>query len=165
MVLVTAFWTQISVRLRSMHYRTTNMSIMEHYIWISLIWSWQRHFVQGTRNDFRATTRHPDPRLLNRGAIHVKTRSVLILKRIFHPSLHRQVHLPFIGRYIAGYCYWDSLKSKQFNNYYYYYYKICMSPVTGISSWYFSWTRGDTHHSGFKLHTAVLSVLCVMFQV
>ena len=34
-----------------------------------------------------------------------------------------------------------------------------------FSSWYFSWTSGDPHHSGFKLHTAVLSVLCVMFQV
>jgi len=33
------------------------------------------------------------------------------------------------------------------------------------SSWYFSWTSGDPHCSGFKLHTAVLSVLCVMFQV
>jgi len=32
-------------------------------------------------------------------------------------------------------------------------------------SWYFSWTSGDPHCSGFKLHTAVLSVLCVMFQV
>ena len=48
---------------------------------------------------------------------------------------------------------------------YYYYYTICMSPVTGISSWYFSWTSGDPHRSGFKLHIAVLSVLCVMFQV
>ena len=34
-----------------------------------------------------------------------------------------------------------------------------------FSSWYFSWTSGDPHCSGFKLHTAVLSVLCVMFQV
>ena len=49
--------------------------------------------------------------------------------------------------------------------YYSYYYTICMSPVTGISSWYFSWTGGDPHRSGFKLHIAVLSVLCVMFQV
>ena len=40
-----------------------------------------------------------------------------------------------------------------------------MSPVTGISSRYFSWTSGDPHRSGFKLHIAVLSVLCVMFQV
>ena len=32
-----------------------------------------------------------------------------------------------------------------------------------FSSWYFSWTSGDPHRSGFKLHTAVLSVLCVMF--
>ena len=49
--------------------------------------------------------------------------------------------------------------------YYYYYYTLCMSPVTGISSWYFSWTSGDPHRSRFKLHIAVLSVLCVMFQV
>ena len=40
-----------------------------------------------------------------------------------------------------------------------------MSPVTGISSWYFSWTSGDPHRSGFKLHIVVLSILCVMFQV
>jgi hypothetical protein len=40
-----------------------------------------------------------------------------------------------------------------------------MSLVTGFSSWYFYWTSGDPHRSGFKLHTAVLSVLCVMFQV
>ena len=40
-----------------------------------------------------------------------------------------------------------------------------MSPVTGISSRYFSWTSGDPHRSRFKLHTAVLSVLCAMFQV
>jgi len=34
-----------------------------------------------------------------------------------------------------------------------------------FSSWYFSWTSGDPHRSRFKLHTAVLSVLRVMFQV
>ena len=34
-----------------------------------------------------------------------------------------------------------------------------------FSFWYFSWTSGDPQRSGFKLHTAVLSVLCVMFQV
>ena len=34
-----------------------------------------------------------------------------------------------------------------------------------FSAWYFSWTSGDPHRSGLKLHTAVLSVLCVMFQV
>jgi len=34
-----------------------------------------------------------------------------------------------------------------------------------FSSRYFSWTSGDPHCSGFKLHTALLSVLCVMFQV
>jgi len=38
---------------------------------------------------------------------------------------------------------------------------LWMSLVTGFSSWYFSWTSGDPHRSGFKLHTAVLSVLCV----
>jgi hypothetical protein len=30
---------------------------------------------------------------------------------------------------------------------------------------YFSWTNGDPHRSGFKFQTAVLSVLCVMFQI
>ena len=30
---------------------------------------------------------------------------------------------------------------------------------------YFSWTNGDPHRSGFKFQTAVLSVLCAMFQV
>ena len=34
-----------------------------------------------------------------------------------------------------------------------------------FSSWYFSRASGDPHRSGFKFHTAVLSVLCVMFQV
>jgi len=30
---------------------------------------------------------------------------------------------------------------------------------------YFSWTSSDPHRSRFKLHTAVLSELCVTFQV
>ena len=34
-----------------------------------------------------------------------------------------------------------------------------------FSSWYFYWTSDDPHCSGFKLHTAVFSVLCVMSQV
>ena len=34
-----------------------------------------------------------------------------------------------------------------------------------LSSWYFSRTSGDPHRSGFKFHTAVLSVLRVMFLV
>ena len=34
-----------------------------------------------------------------------------------------------------------------------------------FSTRYFSWTSGDPHRSRFKLHTAVLSVLCVTFQV
>ena len=34
-----------------------------------------------------------------------------------------------------------------------------------FSSRYFSWTSSDPHRSRFKLHTAALSVLCVMFQV
>jgi hypothetical protein len=34
-----------------------------------------------------------------------------------------------------------------------------------FSSWLFSWTSNDPYRSGFKLHTAVLSVLCVLFQV
>jgi len=33
------------------------------------------------------------------------------------------------------------------------------------SSRYLSWISGDPHRSGFKLHIAILSVLCVMFQV
>ena len=51
--------------------------------------------------------------------------------------------------------------------YYYYYYFILYGYLLpqAFSSWYFSWTSGDPHRSGFKLHTAVLSVLCVMFQV
>ena len=42
-------------------------------------------------------------------------------------------------------------------------YGYLMSQV--FSSGYFSWTSGDPHRSGFKHHTAILSVLCVMFQV
>jgi len=34
-----------------------------------------------------------------------------------------------------------------------------------FSSWNFPWTSSDPHRSGFKLHIAVLTVLCVMFQV
>jgi hypothetical protein len=37
-----------------------------------------------------------------------------------------------------------------------------------FSSWYFSWTSGEPHRSASSftlLHTAVLSVLRVMFQV
>jgi hypothetical protein len=45
----------------------------------------------------------------------------------------------------------------------YYYYFFFLSQA--YSSWQFSWTNSDPHRSGFKLHTAVLSVLCVMFQV
>jgi flagellar basal body-associated protein FliL len=33
-----------------------------------------------------------------------------------------------------------------------------------LSFWYFSWTSGKPQRSGFKFHTAALSVLCVMFQ-
>jgi len=47
----------------------------------------------------------------------------------------------------------------------YYYYTIWMCLVTGISSRYFSWTSGDPHRSGFKLHTAVLSVLCDVLSI
>jgi hypothetical protein len=47
--------------------------------------------------------------------------------------------------------------------YYYYYFTIWVSPVTGISSQYFSWTSSDPNRSRFKFHTAVLSVLSVMF--
>ena len=49
------------------------------------------------------------------------------------------------------------------NNNYYYYYRRLLSQA--FSSWYFSWTSGDLHSSFFKLHTAVHSLLCVMFQV
>ena len=49
------------------------------------------------------------------------------------------------------------------SSYYYYYYRRLLSQA--FSSWCFSWTSSDPHRSGFKLHTAVLSVLCVMFQV
>ena len=31
-----------------------------------------------------------------------------------------------------------------------------------FSSWYCSLTSGDPHRSGFKVHTAVLSVLCAV---
>ena len=56
--------------------------------------------------------------------------------------------------------------SKYYYYYYYYcYYKIWMSLSRTFSSRYFSWTSSDPHRSRFKLHTAVLSVLCVMFQV
>jgi len=44
----------------------------------------------------------------------------------------------------------------------YYYYPLFSQ---AFSSWYFSWTIGDSHRSGFKFHTAVLSVFCVMFYV
>jgi hypothetical protein len=41
----------------------------------------------------------------------------------------------------------------------------CLSSQT-FPCWFFScWTTADPHRSGFKLHTAVLSVLCVMFPV
>jgi len=40
----------------------------------------------------------------------------------------------------------------------------CLSSQA-FSSRYFSWTSGDPHRSRFKLHIAVLSLLCVMFQV
>jgi len=49
--------------------------------------------------------------------------------------------------------------------YYYYYYTIWICLSQAISSRYFSWTSSDPHRSRFKLHTAVLSVLCVTFQV
>ena len=49
------------------------------------------------------------------------------------------------------------------NYYYYYYYYSLLSQA--FPSCYFSWTSGDPHSSRFKLHIAVLSVLCVMFQL
>ena len=41
----------------------------------------------------------------------------------------------------------------------------CCLLSQAFSSRYFSWTSGDPHRSVVKFHTAVLSVLCVMFQV
>jgi hypothetical protein len=55
------------------------------------------------------------------------------------------------------------IKGYYYYYYYYYYYRRILSQA--FSSWYLSWTSGDPHRSGFKRHTAVLSVLCVMFQV
>ena len=40
-----------------------------------------------------------------------------------------------------------------------------LSLVTAFLSRYFSWTNGDSHRSRFNCQAAVLSVLCVMFQV
>jgi hypothetical protein len=62
------------------------------------------------------------------------------------------------------------------NNYFYYYCSssssssscccCCYVPLSqSFSSWYFCGTSWDPHRSGFKLHTAVLSVLCAMFQI
>ena len=34
-----------------------------------------------------------------------------------------------------------------------------MSPATGISSWYFSWTSGDPHRSGFSFTLLLLLLL------
>jgi len=50
-------------------------------------------------------------------------------------------------------------------SYYYYYYYYYRLPSHAFSPRYFSWTSCDPHRSRFKLHNAVLSVLCVMFQV
>ena len=65
------------------------------------------------------------------------------------------------------------LRSSLTYYYYYYYYhhhrrrrrrrRRLLSQA--FSSRYFSRTNADPHRSRFKLHTAVLSVLCVMFQV
>ena len=41
----------------------------------------------------------------------------------------------------------------------------CFLLSQAFSSWYFSWTNGDPHHSCFKFKTVVLSILCVMFLV
>ena len=68
-------------------------------------------------------------------------------------------------RLCGGNYYYNNNNNYYYYYYYYYYYTIWMSVVTGISSRYFSWTSSDPHRSLFKLHTAVLSVLCVMFRV
>jgi len=39
-----------------------------------------------------------------------------------------------------------------------------MSPVTGISSWYFSWTSGDPHLSGFKLHIIIIIIIIIIID-
>jgi len=41
----------------------------------------------------------------------------------------------------------------------------CCLLSQAFTIWYFSWTNGDPHHSGFKFQTAVLPILCVMFLV
>jgi len=40
-----------------------------------------------------------------------------------------------------------------------------MSPVRGISSRYFSWTSGDPHRSGFKLHIAVIIIVIIIIII
>jgi len=34
--------------------------------------------------------------------------------------------------------------------------------VTGISSWYFSWTSSDPHRSGFKLHIIIIIIIIII---
>jgi hypothetical protein len=47
-------------------------------------------------------------------------------------------------------------------NYYHYYHYYCYYIFSeAFSSWYFSWTSGDPHRSGFNFQTTVFSVLCV----
>ena len=82
-------------------------------------------------------------------------------KLICTPPLHRQ-------KYSHNYLSFLSAKSLCPCYYYYYYYYYLyyhLLSQTFSPSRYFSWTSGDPHRSGYKLHTAVLSVLCVMFQV
>jgi len=60
----------------------------------------------------------------------------------------------------------NGFKRKYIEKYYYYYYYYmdlsCHRPFLPGTSLE---PRGDPHRSGFKLHTSVLSVLRVMFQV
>ena len=42
---------------------------------------------------------------------------------------------------------------------------LCRLLSQAFSPWYFYWTIADSPRSDFQFHTAVLSVLCVMFQV
>jgi hypothetical protein len=44
-------------------------------------------------------------------------------------------------------------------------YCFCCLLSQAFPSWHFSGTTGDPHRSGFKFHTAVLSVFCVLFLV
>ena len=83
------------------------------------------------------------------------------VKRIFKQTLDRPrcYLLNIFHQLISPY------NNNNNNNYYYYYYYYLLLFSRAFSPWYFSWTSSDPHRSRFKLHTAVLSVFCVIFQV